>query len=99
MDIGTFSAGTTTYAARVANSVAATTVTATASHSEASVPIGPGAEVSLAEGQNTIMVMVAANENLHGDGDTGQTADGVGRRCSPPRHPARGGNLMPAGLW
>ena len=60
IDIGRFSAETMTYAASVANSVETTTVTATASHPEASVEIAPGSELSLAEGDNTVTVTVTA---------------------------------------
>ena len=60
VDIGTFSAETTAYAASVANSVETTTVTATASHAEASVAIAPGSEVRLVEGDNTVTVTVTA---------------------------------------
>ena len=60
VEIGTFSGAVTSYQASVANSVTATTVTATASHSEATVSIDPGSEVSLAEGANRIAVTVTA---------------------------------------
>ncbi len=62
VDIGRFSAATTAYRASVAQSVTATTVTATASHSGATVAIEPGAEVALAEGANEITVTVTAED-------------------------------------
>ncbi len=62
VDIGRFSAATTAYRASVAQSVTATTVTATASHSGATVAIEPGAEVALAEGANEITVRVTAED-------------------------------------
>ena len=65
VDIGTFSGSVTSYQASVPNSVTSTTVTATASHSGASVSIDPGSEVALAEGANQIRVTVTA-----GDGTT-----------------------------
>ena len=79
VDIGTFSAETTAYAASVANSVETTTVMATASHSEASVEIAPGSEVRLAEGENTVTVTVTA-----GDGKTTRTYSVTVTRASPP---------------
>ena len=62
IDIGTFSSTVTSYEASVANSVTATTVTATATHSAATVLIEPGSEVSLAEGENEITVTVTAED-------------------------------------
>ena len=62
IDIGTFSSTTTSYAANVANTVETTTVTATATHAEATVSIDPGAAVSLAEGANEISATVAAED-------------------------------------
>ncbi len=62
VDIGTFSGATTSYEAIVGHAVEATTVTATASHSGASVSIDPGSEVSLAEGANRIAVTVTAED-------------------------------------
>ena len=79
IDIGTFSAETTAYAASVANSVETTTVTATASHSGASVEIAPGSEVRLAEGENTVTVTVTA-----GDGETTRTYTVTVTRASLP---------------
>ena len=64
IDFGTFSSTATSYTADVGNGVATTTVTATANHSEASVSIAPGAEVSLAEGSNEITVTVTAEDGL-----------------------------------
>ena len=52
----------TSYTASVANSVSATTVTATATRSAATVLIEPGSEVSLAEGENEITVTVTAED-------------------------------------
>ena len=79
IDIGTFSAETTAYAASVAPSVQTTTVTATASHADASVAIVPGPELSLAEGGNTVTVTVTAE-----DGATTQTYTVNVRRASLP---------------
>ena len=79
VDIGTFSAETTAYAASVASSVETTTVTATASHAEASVAIAPGPEVSLAEGGNTVTVTVTAE-----DGKTARTYTVTVTRASLP---------------
>ncbi len=62
IDIGTFSPGTTDYAATVAPAMSSTTVTATASHEEAEVSIVPGAGVSLATGANEIAVTVTAED-------------------------------------
>ena len=62
VDIGAFSADTTAYAASVAHEVTSTTVTATASHSAATVTIAPGSEVSLAVGENEIAVTVTAED-------------------------------------
>ena len=62
VDIGTFSGAVTSYQASVAHSVAATAVTATATHAEASVSIAPGAEVALLEGANEITVTVTAED-------------------------------------
>ena len=64
INIGTFSSTVTAYTAEVGNGVAATTVTATPSHSAASVSIAPGSEVSLAEGENEITVTVTAQDGL-----------------------------------
>ena len=62
VDIGAFSPDSTAYAASVAHEVTSTTVTATASHSAATVSIEPGSEVSLAEGANVITVTVVAED-------------------------------------
>ena len=78
-DIGTFSGATTTYRARVANPITATTVAATASHSGAAVAIEPGAEVALAEGANRITVTVTAE-----DGTTTKTYTVTVTRASLP---------------
>ena len=64
IDIGTFSSTVTAYNAEVENGISTTTVTATASHTGASVSIAPGAEVSLAEGENEIAVTVTAEDGL-----------------------------------
>ena len=62
IDIGTFSGAVTAYQASVAHAVETTTVTATASHSSATVSIEPGSEVALAEGANQIRVTVTAED-------------------------------------
>ena len=62
IDIGTFSGEVTSYQASVGHSVATTTVTATPTHSAATVSIQPGAEVSLAEGDNEVAVTVTAED-------------------------------------
>ncbi len=70
IDIGTFAAGTTSYAATVANNVASTQVTATPKDAGASVTItdangstaGASRTVSLAEGTNTITIAVTAED-------------------------------------
>ena len=64
IDFGTFSSTATSYTADVGNGVGTTTVTATANHSEASVSITPGTEVTLAEGSNEITVTVTAEDGL-----------------------------------
>ena len=64
VDIGAFSADTVAYAASVAHDVASTTVTATATHSAATVSIEPGSEVSLAVGANEIAVTVTAEDGI-----------------------------------
>ncbi len=79
IDIGRFSAATTAYRTRVAHSVTATTVTATATHPGATVSIAPGAEVALAEGANEIAVTVTAE-----DGTTTQTYTVTVTRSSLP---------------
>ena len=79
VDIGAFSGATTTYQAIVANPVTATTVTATASHSRATVAIEPGSEVALAEGANRITVTVTAE-----DGTTTKTYTVTVTRASLP---------------
>ena len=61
----TFSAATTSYTASVGNDVSSVTVTATASHSSASVAYDPGSTVPLSVGANPITVTVTA-----GDGTT-----------------------------
>ena len=68
VDIGTFASSQTSYMASVAHGTSGTTVTATATHSGATVAILPGAEVSLAEGANEIAVTVTAE-----DGTTAKT--------------------------
>ena len=72
IDIGTFAAGTTSYAATVANDVASTQVTAAPNDADASVTItdangstaGASRTVSLAEGTNTITVTVTAEDGV-----------------------------------
>ena len=79
IDIGTFSGAVTAYQTSVANSVTATTVTATATHPAARVSIEPGAEVTLAEGPNRITVTVTAE-----DGTTTRTYTVTATRASLP---------------
>ncbi len=79
IDIGTFSGTETSYQASVGNSVTATTVTATAAHSAATVAIEPGSQVSLAEGANPITITVTAE-----DGTTTQTYTVAVTRASLP---------------
>ena len=70
VDMGTFSAATTAYAATVAHDVAWTTVTAAPSHRNAALRLvpadadagTPGDQVSLAEGVNEIAVTVTAED-------------------------------------
>ena len=62
LDIGTFSGAVTSYEASAAYFVTTTTVTATPSHSVATVFIEPGAEVSLATGANGLAVTVTAED-------------------------------------
>ena len=64
VDIGTFSSATTSYSAAVGNGISTTTVTASASHSGATVAISPRSPVSLAEGANEIAVTVTAEDGL-----------------------------------
>ena len=72
VDIGTFSAATTSYDVDVVNGVTATTVTATPSNAGAGVVIadadgstaGTTRTVSLAEGSNTITVTVTAADGV-----------------------------------
>ena len=76
IDIGTFAAGTTSYAASVGHAVESTTVTATASDEEAGIAItpadsdgtAPGHQVALAVGETTVGVEVTAE-----DGETTRT--------------------------
>ena len=68
VDIGTFSGAVTSYEASVAHSVTATTVTATASHTGATVTVEPGPEVGLAVGGNEVAITVTAE-----DGTTAKT--------------------------
>ncbi len=69
IDFGTFTAGTTSYTAQVANSVSETTVSPTVNHSEASYVIKLGGvedadgTVSLAVGTNVITVEVTAEDD------------------------------------
>ena len=64
MDIGTFSAGSTSYTASVGYWVETTTATATATHPGATVTIDPGAAVSLVPGANAIAVTVTAEDGV-----------------------------------
>ena len=85
IDFGTFDSTTTSYSARVANSVSETTVTLTVNHSGASHVIKLGgvtdadAVVSLAEGTNVITIEVTAE-----DGNTAQTYTVTVTRAAPP---------------
>ncbi len=79
IDMGTFSGAVTSYEASVAHAVTATTVTATAAHSAATVAIEPGSQVSLAEGANPITVTVTAE-----DGTTTQAYTVAVTRASLP---------------
>ena len=78
IDIGTFSGTVMAYTASVANSVTATTVTATANHSGATVGIKPGSQMTLAEGSNEISVAVTAE-----DGTTTKTYTVTVTRAAP----------------
>ena len=78
IDIGTFSGAVTSYEASVANTVATTTVTATASHPAATLTIEPGPEVQLAVGENRIVITVTAE-----DGTTTQTYAVTATRAAP----------------
>ncbi len=78
IDIGTFSDEATSYTARVEHSVETTTVTAMASHPEASVSIQPGPDASLSVGANEIAVTVTAE-----DGTTTKTYTVTVRREGP----------------
>ena len=64
VDIGTFSATTTSYEPSVPHWVESTTVTATATHPSATVSLEPGAEVLLSEGTNGIAVTVTAEDGV-----------------------------------
>ena len=85
IDFGTFDSTTTSYTARVANSVSETTVTLTVNHSGASHVIKLGGVtdadgvVSLAEGTNVITIEVTAE-----DGNTAQTYTVTVTRAAPP---------------
>ena len=69
VDFGTFTSGTTSYAASVANSVTQTTVTPTLNDSDATYVIkrngvtDSDGTISLAVGQNIITVVVTADDN------------------------------------
>ena len=71
IDFGTFDSTTTSYSARVANSVSETTVTPTVNHSGAShvIKLGGATDadgvVSLAEGANVITIEVTAEGRQH----------------------------------
>ena len=85
IDFGTFDSTTTSYSARVANSVSETTVTPTVNHSGAShvIKLGGATDadgvVSLAEGANVITIEVTAE-----DGNTAQTYTVTVIRAAPP---------------
>ena len=85
IDFGTFDSTTTSYSARVANSVSETTVTPTVNHSGASHVIKLGGVtdadgvVSLAVGANVIAIEVTAE-----DGNTAQTYTVTVTRAAPP---------------
>ena len=85
VDFGTFASGTTSYTARVANSVSQTTVTPTVNHSGASYVIkldgveGADGMVSLSVGSNVITVEVTAE-----DDSTTQTYTVTVTRAAPP---------------
>ena len=85
IDFGTFDSTTTSYSARVANSVSETTVTPTVNHSGAShvIKLGGATDadgvVSLAEGANVITIEVTAE-----DGNTAQTYTVTVTRAAPP---------------
>ena len=64
IDVGTFSGAETSYTVYVEEAIETTTVTATASHPAAAVSIEPGAEVSLAAGDNDILVTVTAEDGV-----------------------------------
>ena len=61
MLIPAFDAATTTYTANVANDVVSTTVMATAAHADATVD-APAGQIDLAEGANSIVVTVTAED-------------------------------------
>ena len=85
IDFGTFDSTTTSYSARVENSVSETTVTPTLNHSGASHVIKLGGvtdadgAVSLAVGANVITVEITAE-----DGNTTQTYTVTVTRAAPP---------------
>ena len=85
IDFGTFTSGTTSYSAHVANSVTGTTVTPTVNDSDASYVIKLGGvtdadgTVSLAVGSNVITVEVTAE-----DEETTRTYTVTVTRASPP---------------
>ena len=85
IDIGTFTSGTTSYSALVANSVSQTTVTPTVNQSDATYVIKVGGvededgTVSLAVGENVVTIEVTAQ-----DGETTQTYTVTVTRAAPP---------------
>ena len=79
VDIGTFSSDKTAYAASVGFATSSAAVTASAVHPRASVSIQPGAEASLAEGDNEITVTVTAE-----DGTTTKAYTVTVTRAAPP---------------
>ena len=84
IDFGTFDSTTTSYSARVANSVSETTVTPTVNHSESSYVIkldgvtDADGVISLAVGANVITIEVTAE-----DGNTEQTYTVTVARATP----------------
>ena len=99
IDFGTFDSTTTSYTARVANSVTETTVTPTVNHSGASYVIKLGGVmdadgvVSLNMGNNVITVDVTAE-----DGNTAQTYTITVTRAAPPSTDATLSSLSMTGI-
>ena len=99
IDFGTFDSTTTSYTARVANSVTGTTVIPTVNHSGASYAIKLGGVmdadgvVSLNMGNNVITVDVTAE-----DGNTAQTYTITVTRAAPPSTDATLSSLSMTGI-